>query len=217
MQNNDPTFLIEEEWDRSAELKSRDFGQEIMNDMTPDEFSELITPIFEDRIERKVSLEKKFKQLRRQVKKSYAPDTAEYDFVLQARWSLDGAKEDFANEQELEAIQKYWLTNQLRAQPHDKQNSRQDNFHSQIQIAKQFPIEDLLTRPCRRSGSKTLVSLCPFHEEKSPSFTIYQNTNTYYCFGCKVRGDSIDYYQKTHGLEFADAVRALSGGITYGK
>jgi len=39
----------------------------------------------------------------------------------------------------------------------------------------------------RQAGSH-LVGCCPFHEEKTPSFTVYEDTNSYFCFGCRERG-----------------------------
>ena len=58
----------------------------------------------------------------------------------------------------------------------------------------------------RRSGHP--VGLCPFHVEKSPSFTIYGDR--YFCFGCKVNGDAIDFVRHVVGLGFIDALKYLS-------
>jgi hypothetical protein len=42
-----------------------------------------------------------------------------------------------------------------------------------------------------RPRGRTLVALCPFHQEKSPSFTVYRDTQSYYCFGCSKSGDLV--------------------------
>ena len=45
----------------------------------------------------------------------------------------------------------------------------------------------LTKNPVRRTGRATMAK-CPFHEEKTPSFAMYEDTNTYYCFGCGKSG-----------------------------
>jgi DNA primase len=52
--------------------------------------------------------------------------------------------------------------------------------------------------------------LCPFHGEKTPSFTVSPTRQTYHCFGCGVHGDAIRFLTETQGLGFMDAVRDLA-------
>lgn len=52
--------------------------------------------------------------------------------------------------------------------------------------------------------------LCPFHEEKSPSFTVSPTRNTYHCFGCGVHGDCFRFIVETENRSFPEAVRALA-------
>jgi DNA primase len=61
----------------------------------------------------------------------------------------------------------------------------------------------------RRSGAN-LVGLCPFHDEKSPSFNVSTTTNRYHCFGCGEGGDAISFVQKVEHLTFAEAVERLA-------
>jgi len=61
----------------------------------------------------------------------------------------------------------------------------------------------------RRSGS-SLVGLCPFHDEKSPSFNVNPTTNHYYCFGCGEGGDAFKFVQLTEGLDFKGALEYLA-------
>jgi len=58
--------------------------------------------------------------------------------------------------------------------------------------------------------------LCPFHSEKSPSFSVNAEEGLYYCFGCQKSGDAITFVRETQGLDFIDAVRLLAdrAGIT---
>ena len=60
-----------------------------------------------------------------------------------------------------------------------------------------------------RKGNRFL-GLCPFHNEKSPSFNVRDDEGFYHCFGCGVSGDAISYLREKEGLGFMDAVRQLA-------
>jgi DNA primase len=55
------------------------------------------------------------------------------------------------------------------------------------------------------------VGLCPFHGEKSPSFSVNAELGLYYCFGCQARGDVITFVRETEHLDFVEAVELLAG------
>lgn len=61
----------------------------------------------------------------------------------------------------------------------------------------------------KRRG-RTYVGLCPFHNEKTPSFTVYTDTQSFYCFGCGAGGDAISFIKKMENLDYIDAVKLLS-------
>jgi DNA primase len=61
----------------------------------------------------------------------------------------------------------------------------------------------------RRSGERW-TGLCPFHEERSPSFSVDAHQKLYYCFGCGVGGDVIKFVSEMDGLSFPDAVESLA-------
>ena len=61
----------------------------------------------------------------------------------------------------------------------------------------------------KRAGAR-YTGLCPFHGEKTPSFSVNPQLGLYYCFGCQERGDAITFIRKVEGLEFADAVERLA-------
>ena len=67
----------------------------------------------------------------------------------------------------------------------------------------------------KRAGAN-LKGLCPFHSEKSPSFTVYPNNNSFYCFGCGAGGDQISFIMRMEHLDYPDAVQFLAkrAGIT---
>lgn len=79
-----------------------------------------------------------------------------------------------------------------------------------IQAAREVPIEDIINRPLRRSG-RTLSGLCPFHDERRPSFHVYPETNRYWCFGCNQGGDSINVMMLLQDCSFKEAVQQLGG------
>jgi DNA primase len=71
-------------------------------------------------------------------------------------------------------------------------------------------IEDVISRylPVRKRGAN-LVGLCPFHSEKTPSFTVSQQMQRFHCFGCGADGDVIDFLQKVTGQSFSQVVSSL--------
>ncbi|MBQ3052817.1 MAG: DNA primase [Clostridia bacterium] len=61
----------------------------------------------------------------------------------------------------------------------------------------------------KRRG-KNLVGLCPFHSEKTPSFTVYPESASFYCFGCGVGGDVFSFTSHIENLDYIEAVRLLA-------
>ena len=61
----------------------------------------------------------------------------------------------------------------------------------------------------KRRG-RTEVGLCPFHGEKTPSFTVYPDTESFYCFGCGIGGDVINFIRHAENLDYIDAVKLLA-------
>lgn len=84
-------------------------------------------------------------------------------------------------------------------------------------------IHDLLARvdivdvidghvPLKRAGSN-LTARCPFHSEKTPSFTVSATKQFYHCFGCGAHGTAISFLMEFHGLGFVDAVKDLAARV----
>ena len=67
----------------------------------------------------------------------------------------------------------------------------------------------------KRRG-KNLVGLCPFHSEKTPSFTVYPESSSFYCFGCGVGGDVITFTGLLENLDYIESVKLLAerSGVT---
>ena len=89
-------------------------------------------------------------------------------------------------------------------------------------IPKSF-IQDLLNRldivdvieryvPLKKAGAN-YVACCPFHNEKSPSFTVSQSKQFYHCFGCGAHGTAISFIMEHAGMGFVEAVEELARGV----
>lgn len=74
-------------------------------------------------------------------------------------------------------------------------------------------ILDVISRhvTLKRSGQQ-YTGLCPFHQERTPSFTVYPTTQSFYCYGCGVGGNAINFAMKMGGIGFYDALVELNGG-----
>ncbi len=62
----------------------------------------------------------------------------------------------------------------------------------------------------RRAGPRSYEGLCPFHEERTPSFSVEPVEKVYYCFGCQASGDVFTFVQETEGLDFKGALELLA-------
>jgi DNA primase len=62
----------------------------------------------------------------------------------------------------------------------------------------------------RRSGADSYIGLCPFHDERTPSFSIRPSGKVYYCFGCQAAGDAFSFVMETEGFEFVGAMEYLA-------
>ena len=63
-----------------------------------------------------------------------------------------------------------------------------------------------------RGRGRVRQGVCPFHAETQGSFTVYADSDRWYCFGCGAGGDVLDFIQRVEGLTLPDAVRRLDGG-----
>ncbi len=66
----------------------------------------------------------------------------------------------------------------------------------------------------KRAG-RSFKGLCPFHTEKTPSFTVTQEGNFFHCFGCGASGDIFDFLMRIEGFEFPEAVEALARRVGF--
>lgn len=80
------------------------------------------------------------------------------------------------------------------------------------EVVDRTDIEELVGRyvTLKRSGSNNLMGCCPFHSEKTPSFSVSPAKKFFFCFGCHAGGTVITFVQKAENLDFADAVEYLA-------
>ncbi|MCA9836637.1 MAG: DNA primase [Trueperaceae bacterium] len=79
------------------------------------------------------------------------------------------------------------------------------------QIRSRLDIADVVGEvvALKPSGRGQLKGLCPFHNEKTPSFHVHQDKGFYYCFGCQAKGDIFDFVMQTQGIDFYSALEFL--------
>src|SRR5689334_23843980 len=62
----------------------------------------------------------------------------------------------------------------------------------------------------KKAGAQNFTGLCPFHQEKTPSFSVHATRQFYHCFGCGASGDVFSFVQKLENLTFIEAVRLVA-------
>src|SRR5919108_503722 len=89
-------------------------------------------------------------------------------------------------------------------------------INDDIQMVKAaYPLADVVERAgvrLRRVGPTILQGLCPFHAERTPSFTVYLGRQRFWCFGCRAGGDVLDFVQRHEGLRSIGEARAWLTG-----
>lgn len=80
-------------------------------------------------------------------------------------------------------------------------------------LAQRHPIATVVARKVqlKRAGKGEHKGLCPFHNEKTPSFTVSSAKGFFHCYGCGEHGDVVDFVARTEGVSISEAVRLLDG------
>ena len=77
-------------------------------------------------------------------------------------------------------------------------------------IKREIPIEKVISEYIElKSSGTTLVGRCPFHDDSTPSFTVYPQSGKYHCFGCRAHGDVIAFVRAMENLSFGQALEVL--------
>src|SRR5690242_2245925 len=79
------------------------------------------------------------------------------------------------------------------------------------QVKERTDIVELIgTRVKLRQTGRTYKGLCPFHQEKSPSFIVYPESQSFHCFGCGKSGDAFSFLMALDNIDFRDALTILA-------
>jgi len=91
--------------------------------------------------------------------------------------------------------------------------SVEERYEANLEQARQSPLLEIVNSLTKlRKGGKNYVGKCPLHQERSPSFYVYPETNSFYCFGCHKGGDVIKFVELYYGYDFKGAIEYLNGG-----
>lgn len=96
-----------------------------------------------------------------------------------------------------------------------KGDIRYQSFQSKLEQARRVSIVDIAGEyviRLRKSGPDRYTARCCFHEDRTPSLVFYEQTNSFYCFGCGEYGDVIAFLRKVENISFKQAVLALTMG-----
>ena len=86
-----------------------------------------------------------------------------------------------------------------------------DRNHVVDEINARLPITDVVGRYVKlKKAGRNFLGLCPFHAERTPSFTVSPEKNMFYCFGCKAGGDVVSFVSKVEGLTYFEALQQLA-------
>ena len=88
---------------------------------------------------------------------------------------------------------------------------RFEHWQEKVELAREYPIKTIAESELdlTRAG-KQYKTCCPFHTDKTPSFFIYPDSNSFYCFGCCESGDTLKLTMHLYGIDFKEAVKMLS-------
>ena len=80
-----------------------------------------------------------------------------------------------------------------------------------LEIKYRNDIEDVISRYAQlKAAGSNMVACCPFHSEKTPSFTVFRNTKTFHCFGCGTGGDVITFVMMIENIDYLSAITKLA-------
>ena len=79
------------------------------------------------------------------------------------------------------------------------------------QLVNNCDIEDIMSSYVNiKKMGRNAKALCPFHSEKTPSLVVYNDTQSFYCFGCGAGGDVISFIMRAENLDYIEAIRFLA-------
>lgn len=181
---------------RTPSIKRKEiemFGVEEVSDMATAKLDDLK----KDWIDYEDSIKEEETKYKKQLK---ASEEYSYDWLeaMQYLYGYETTREKFER----------WYKHWNRLIKKEVQENKFGYTAEQIQQARETPIEDLLTTNITRGGSGKQKTICPFHEEKTPSFYIYDD-NSWHCYGCGAHGYNAIDFVMAGDISFKEAVEAL--------
>ena len=89
-------------------------------------------------------------------------------------------------------------------------------FTNLNELKQKISIEDVIGRYIKlKKQGANLLGICPFHNEKTPSFNVQKNKNRFKCFGCGKSGDAIDFVALKENFGFVDAVKSVASIMNF--
>ena len=133
------------------------------------------------------------------------------------KWFWASALEVMAPDEPYKRLKRLQIVLRLAPQQGKRATSRASKAREKvidrlkrIEGAKSVPIQSLYPLEKVKRGSHRWTACCPIHKEKTPSFVIYLDSNTWHCFGaCGEGGDSISFIMKLRGCDFNEALDIL--------
>lgn len=121
---------------------------------------------------------------------------------------LGHSREEFLNL--LEAAQPLSEEERAAVSPAPRGPSQRERDSEVERLKALVQIEDVINRyvPLRSSG-QNFTGRCPFHEDRMPSFVVFPQTQSFYCFGCRERGDVLSFLMRAEHLTFPEALNVL--------
>jgi hypothetical protein len=98
----------------------------------------------------------------------------------------------------------------LTDRPKNFHSKRKIDYERTVEQARNCPIDKIVSVVIKlKVAGKNYMARCPFHEDKNPSFYVYPDTNSFYCFGCHKGGDVIKFVESYFGYGFKEAVEHI--------
>ena len=141
------------------------------------------------------------------LKKQYESEGRENDARMTEFFVEDHKKEITLLQKKLE-----WQNLKLSSLIDKDASDKLIDWKKRIELIKfTLPIEQVVGKyvKLRKSGNK-FTGKCPFHDDRNPSFVVYPETSTFYCFGCQKSGDIFTFVMEIEKLSFKEAVELLS-------
>jgi len=170
-----------------------------------DSLDEIYGPKLQELLERFDIVEAEYDE-RMKIFKAWQKAGQFVDDEVHEYFYLIGIEHEHAESFVIQKWLRYWLSVYYHIHNKNYEETKFDELA--VRLAKQVPLEEIYGGELKRRG-RLLAGVCPFHNERTPSFHIYPEENRFHCFGCSADGDAIDFIMRLKDLKFKEAVTYL--------